>query len=569
MVSRFLTVRQSAALGVAAIGTEALLSAASPVDPSGQRLIGRLTPAGLPSEAHVLAVLVGMALLVLTPRLWRGTRTAVSLAIAGLIMLAVLNLVKGLEYEEAIPEAGLALLLAWGHSAFPLGCRNRPRVAVVCAALAAWALTYCALLAAPLVSGRPRHPLGQDLHSAIVHVLHSPAAHPHLSADWTSLIDILISCAVAISVLAVRSLLRPAPGTNGNVEHEYRTARAIVERYGEDSISPFILRPDKAFVFAAGGVLAYRVIGGTAVVSGDPVGPDGAAPLALARFLDTARRRGWQVVLWGASARELDGYRSLGLRSVCVGEEAVVDPRRFTLEGRRVRKLRQSCHRVQRRGWQIVACEGREIDTDLESEIDALEVAWRASKRRMLGFAMAMGDFEPEVGPSDLYLLARSPDGELGAVMRFISHCGKLSLDTMRRVGETPNGLNEALVCRALEIARERGVAEVSLNYAGLAHLVRNEPRGNRATKLAARLAVALLGRRFQMERLVRFNEKFDPEWRPRYLVYESRAGLPRAVLRVLQAEGYIGQPRRPMLPRRWQALPRALPRPQQAKGTG
>jgi lysyl-tRNA synthetase class 2 len=566
---RFLTVRQSAALGVAAIATEAVLSVASPVDPAGQRLIGRLTPSGLPSAAHVLAVLVGLALLVLTPGLWRGTRTAVSLASAGLIMLAILNLVKGLEYEEAIPEACLALLLIWGRHEFPLGCRNRPRVAVVFGALAAWALAYCALLVAPLVSGRPRRPLAADLHSAIVHVLHSPAAHPHISADWTSLIDILIACAVAISVMAIRSLLRPAAGDNRHVEHEYRAARAIVERYGEDSISPFILRPDKAFLFAAGGVLGYRVIGETAVVSGDPVGPDGAAPILLESLRRIARGRGWQVALWGASARELDAYRRLGLHAVCAGEEAVVDPRRFTLEGRQVRKLRQSCHRVERRGWQIATCEGRDIGAELEAEIDALEVAWRAGKGRVLGYAMAMGDFDTEVGPSDLYLFARSPEGELGAVMHFISHCGKLSLDTMRRVGETPNGLNEALVCRALQVAGERGVAEVSLNYAGLAHLVRREPRGNALTTWLARLVIALLGDRFQMDRLVRFNEKFDPEWRPRYLVYESRAGLPRAVMRVLQAEGYVQQHRRPRLPRRVQPIPRTVAQPQQAKGAG
>ena len=37
-------------------------------------------------------------------------------------------------------------------------------------------------------------------------------------------------------------------------------------------------------------------------------------------------------------------------------------------------------------------------------------------------------------------------------------------------------------------------------------------------------------------------NEKFSPEWRPRYLIYESRLGLPRAILRVLEVEGYVGE---------------------------
>jgi lysyl-tRNA synthetase class 2 len=424
-----------------------------------------------------------------TARLWRGTRTAVSLAIAGLVLLAALNLFKGLAYEEAVPELCLAVLL---------------------------------------VAGR----------------------------------------AVVISVLAVRSLLRPAEAVAHSTEHELGAARAIVARHGEDSISPFILRPDKEFHFAGGGVLAYRVFGETAVVSGDPVGPEESVAPTLDSFQALAQAHGWRVVVWGCSARHLSRYRSMGLRALRAGEEAVVDPARFTLEGRSVRKLRQSAHRVQRRGWEIIACDGREIDSELELEIDAVEMAWRSGQGHLLGFAMAMGAFESGVEPNDLYVLARSPEGELRGVMRFISHRGKLSLDTMRRVGETPNGLNEALVCRALEIARRRGVAEVSLNYAGLGHLVRGEPHGTLASRLLTRGALALLGRRFQMDRLVRFNEKFSPDWRPRYVIYESRLGLPRAVFRVLQAEGYLPQRRRRRSSARWRPAPRALPLPQ-TNGSG
>jgi hypothetical protein len=40
----------------------------------------------------------------------------------------------------------------------------------------------------------------------------------------------------------------------------------------------------------------------------------------------------------------------------------------------------------------------------------------------LLGFAMGMGSFDPDVRADDLYVLARSPEGELGAVMRFVAH---------------------------------------------------------------------------------------------------------------------------------------------------
>lgn len=535
-MDRIVSVRHSAALGVAAVGIEAVLSAITPDDPSRHRLVRHIAPPALPSAAHLLALLVGLALVVLTPKLWRGTRAAVSLAISALLVLAVLNIVKGLDYEESALELCLALVLALGRRAFLLGSRNRPRLALASAAVGMWALSYCALLIKPLAIDRG-HTIKGALHRTIGQALHASLGAPRLSHTWILAAEVLIGSAVVTSVLTVRSLLRPSAGVDGHSEHEYRAARAIVERHGVDSLSPFVLRPDKAFHFDGEGMLAYRVIGETAIVSSDPVAPDGEAPKVLSSFLKIARERGWQVVLWGASARHLDAYRELGLRVVCAGEEAFVDPSAFTLNGRRVRKLRQSVHRVERRGWQISVCEGRELDAGLESEIDAVEASWRAGKARLLGFAMGMGVFDPDMRPDDLYVLARSPDGELRAVMRFVAHCGKLSLDTMRRVGETPNGLNEALVCRALDVACDHGVVEVSLNYAGLAHLVRGESR-----RRVTRVVLAVLSRRFQLERLVRFNEKFLPVWRPRFLLYEPSGGLPRAALRILQAEGYLPQ---------------------------
>jgi lysyl-tRNA synthetase class 2 len=539
-VLRGLTVRQAAAIGVAAAGLEATLGVGDRDDPARRHLIARLAPPGLPSVAHLLSILVGAVLLALVPKLWRGTRTAVPLTVLLLSVIAILNLIKGLEYEEAGLDVGLAVLLCAGRRQFPLGSRNRPRPVLVGMAGAAWALSYVVVLVAPFGGARP-HTIRWVLHHAIRVALHASLTQAGARTEWVFLIELLMGAALTISLLTVRSVLRPLPGVEGHHEHEHRAARAIADQYGEDSLSPFILRPDKSFHLASGGVLAYRVIRGTAVVSGDPVAPPGMAGAVLESFLKLAAARGWEVVLWGASARHLDAYRRLKLTAICAGLEAFVQPAGFSLSGRQVRKLRQSVHRIQRRGWQIDVRQGRDLDQRVESEIDRVEAGWRAGRRRMIGFAMGMGRFQPDIRPDDVYVLARCPEGELRGVMRFASHCGRLSLDTMRRIGETPNGLNEAMVCQLLEKAREAGIPEVSLNYAGLAHLVR-VGSGRPGRHGPRRLLLSILQRRFQLERLLRFNQKFGPSWRPRFLVYQPNSGLPRTVLRVLQAEGYLSQ---------------------------
>jgi lysyl-tRNA synthetase class 2 len=361
---------------------------------------------------------------------------------------------------------------------------------------------------------------------------------------------------VAAAAVFLRALLRPAQPAEGHTAAEHVRAAAIVAAHGYDSLDPFALREDKSFHFAAGGMLAYRTLRETAVVSGDPVGPPGSAPSILTSFEEYAGSRGWNVVLTGSSGRFLDSYRAAGMRTLCIGEEAIVDPQRFTLEGRSIRKVRQSTARLERHGWRIAVVHAGALDPDLTAELGAVERAWRATRPRMSGFAMTLGRlWGAEEDQHGLYVVARDGGGTLRAFLRFAEYDRGLSLDATRRFGDEPNGLTEALVVAALQYARERGLAEVSLNFAGFAHVMAAGAAASHAQRLMRR-ALRLFHGRFQLERLVKFSDKFSPEWRPRYLVHRSRTGLPLAALRVLQAEAYVRPPSAPRLNPRWEPLP-------------
>jgi lysyl-tRNA synthetase class 2 len=103
----------------------------------------------------------------------------------------------------------------------------------------------------------------------------------------------------------------------------------------------------------------------------------------------------------------------------------------------------------------------------------------------------------------------------------------------------------EFLVVAAIEGLRERGIREISLNFATVARWIR-EPRN--VVERGLGRAASALDRYFQVESLYRFNVKFQPRWDPRYLVYEGQLGIARASVAAMWAEGQMPKPRLPRL---------------------
>lgn len=552
-----------ASLGVAGVGCAIVVAL---VTGQGGGPLG--TEPGPPTDlTHVLAGAGAGALVVMAHGLWRGSRRAAALVGAMLVALGVAGVATGDHLVvSALAVAAAGALLA-SHRAFRVGAAwsgvRAPALITAACVAGAWVVATASLLSADKVKG-----LGAG-GVAAAGWLGEGSWWLGSSTPVALGLDVLWIVALCAGALFLRRLLRPGAAADGHTPAEHARAAAIVGMHATDSLAPFALREDKSFFFAHGGVLAFRTLRGTAVVSGDPIGPAGTAPSILAEFEAEAAARGWDVVVAGAGERHLDGYRSQGFQAVCIGEEAVVEPATFSLAGGSMKALRHSVTRQGRRGWSIEAVHGSDLDESTTEELATVERAWRESQRRLTGFAMTLGRlWGAEEDARSLYILGRDPEHRIRAFLRFAEYRDGLSLDVMRRIGKSPNGLTDAMVVSAIEHARTHGLDAVSLNFAGFAHVMTPGRPLTRAQRVARWLLARTHGR-FQLERLAAFNKKFRPRWERRYLVHRGPQRLPVLGLRVLQAEAYVRPPRSRRLTARWEPLAFPVgspaPRPRQA----
>ena len=528
-----------AAVAAALVG---LVNIASTLSPN-IRWRGHLLLEFEPVEAirlfHALALPAGAALLLVAPYLAKRRRRALQTAVALMIALGLFDLLKGLDFEETILTWGVAAGLILSRDAFTV--RHDPNTL----RSAVWRVPVLALIGVGIamvaVWTGTHAALGTVANETFDLLRYQPGPihfHHHIPIGVHML---ELGTLVMIAYVIFRPLTVPrAPASPA----ARQVAADLVRAHGADTLAFFKLRSDGNYIFSEDrrAFVAYAIQNGVLLLSGDPVGSPDALPGLLHQVRQYADARGLKLGALGASERLCPLYEELGLHTIYLGDEAVVELDRFSLEGRPIRKVRQSVTRLAKAGYQAEVHDLRALDQDTIDRVEqVVELGRQGAPER--GFSMAMDSLQGEHDHDTLVVLARDETGAIRGVLHFVPCYGRsaVSLSFMRRDPDTPNGLTEFLVVRAIELLRERGIDELSLNFAAFAKWMHSPEK--RLERLLGKL-IALGNPFFQIESLYRFNAKFFPRWEPRFLVYEGTFGLPRAGIAAMWAEGQLPKPR-------------------------
>jgi lysyl-tRNA synthetase, class II len=529
---------------VAAAGVLGVIDAVTP----DQRpaLIAALAPEHVHGVSEALVAPLGLMLLVAARGLARRKRRAWQVAAVVLLWLVALHLQHRFGYGAIATGLVTVALLARRADFDAQGDASaNPRVALRAFLLGTsiFGYSFIALWVNRVMADQP-FTLSFALRETVRGAVGANAAGSgHLSGsfgEWFPLSVLLLTvCATSLLLFA---WLAPWRYRHAQETRHRQLTRDLVATWGVDTLAPFVLRADKSYFFdeEEAAFLAYKVVGGIAIVSGDPIGPRERFPGLVGSFLHFAHARGWRVAILGVSEGALDLYRGHGLHALYHGDEAVVDTSTFSLEGRPIRKVRQSVHRLERSGYTAAAIPPSEIGAPLRRELEALARDWRGAQPER-GFVMALDTLFRLDDEHALFVTGRAPDGSVPGFLHFaVCRRGSaLSLSSMPRLRTTPNGFNEWLVCAAIDWARDEGIERVSLNFAPFAALLAPEAELSALQRLERHALLRLKGH-FQLDNLLLFNRKFFPQWQRRFVVYEKRLDLPRVGIAALAAEAYL-----------------------------
>jgi lysyl-tRNA synthetase class 2 len=358
----------------------------------------------------------------------------------------------------------------------------------------------------------------------------------------------LLGIGVGLGLVVLYLLLRaPRHVATHDAEAQAAMRQLVSGRGPNDSLGYFALRGDKSVVWSKSGraCIAYGVINGVMLASGDPLGQQGEWPEVMRDFMQRAHQHAWIPAVAACSE---DGARlwsrSVGLEALEIGDEAVVYTEEFSLEGRDKRNLRHAVNRLERGGFTTRVRRSAEIPAGERAELDHLSEAWRTGSVER-GYSMALGRVCADEDPDCVIVTVHFEERVCGLLQFVPWGLDGLSLDVMRRESEMQSGVMDMAICSLLAVGPGTGIQRVSLNFAPFRSALEKGARiGAGPISRAWRGVLLSASRLAQIESIYRFNEKFRPEWVPRFIMFPASRDLARVSMAYLRIEGFLPRPR-------------------------
>lgn len=498
-------------------GLVLLTSGALPADYSRVRALRHLVPLPFAEVSHLVGSAAGVVLLVLSRGLLRRLESAWTATIVVMGAGMAVSLAKGFDWEEALILASMLGLLLLFRPAFyrqagilaePLELRWLVAIAFVIGCT-----VWLGFTAFRDVDYSRQLWWAFSWHDDASRFLRGSLAAAIVGAG-------LSLYAMIHGARAPRRALSPRPEALEKALAFANRADAQLAFLGDKQL---LMHPQgDAFIM-------YAVRGRSWVAMGDPVGNPARASELMWLFFEEVDRNDGLPVFYQVSPRRLPLYLDGGLSLTKLGEEAHVDLKTFSLDGRAGRDWRNALNRATRDGLSFAVIPAAEVAPHLP-ELKAVSDAWLAERgSREKGFSIGFWS-ESYLSRYDIAVVRREGRILAFANLWYGQQGGEITVDLMRRLPDMP-AVMDLLFVNLMLYAKEGGYGWFNLGMAPLTGLSEHRlaPDWHKFASLVARHSERFYGFRG----LRAYKEKYYPVWEPRYLASPGGWALPQILLDV------------------------------------
>ncbi len=319
-----------------------------------------------------------------------------------------------------------------------------------------------------------------------------------------------------------------------------KRAREILERHGITALSYLTTWEGNSYWFTADGesFVAYRVEGGVAITTGDPVGPADKLDRAVHEFISFCNAEGWTPCLYSTTDAVKDVTDKLAWPSLQVAEETVLPLGKLAFTGKKFQDIRSSISRAGKSGVVAEWMNYASAPLSVRDQIQAISEEW-VSDKALPEMGFTLGGLDELDDPAVRCLIAVDGDRTIHGVTSWMP-CYRdgvpvgWTLDFMRRRGEGFKGVMEFLIGTAALDLQKEGAEFLSLSGAPLAQANPDEDQAGvqKLLEIVGKTMEPVYGFRS----LLKFKAKFQPVYQPMYMCYPEAAVLPRIGLGISHA---------------------------------
>ncbi|SCB79268.1 phosphatidylglycerol lysyltransferase [Gilliamella bombicola] len=467
-----------------------------------RKLIISLIPEKVINIAHLSASLIGVLFLLLAMGLRRRLFSAWSVSVILLLIGSALSLLRGLHWIEASVLLCVAILLIHFRHAF----YRKSRLIVIPFSFNFFAICFCTIA----------------LFVWVILFIYQDVPYSH-SLWWQFELDskvpralraalgsfILLSCVMLFWIFRPALPILTTPN-NDQLSKAYQIVLDSKQPEGGLAMSG-----DKSLLFNASetAFIMYSRRGRSMVALYDPIGDNAEKADLIWSFRDLCDEHHLRPVFYQVKAANLPFYMDIGLRTVKLGEEALVNLKIFDLTSKTYKDLRYTWNRGQRDGLSL---KFYPPGTAPLEQLKAVSDAWLKNKHSKEK-KFSLGSFSKQY-LDNFTIAAIEYEGRIIAFVNLLetNQNYSASIDLMRVVQDIPKLTMEFLMVGLILHYQEKGFKYFSLGMVPLAGMQRR--RGAPMIQRLGALVFRRGGRFYNFQGLRRFKEKFATHWEPRYM---------------------------------------------------